>query len=65
MKTKKILTALFAGVVAGAALTVSSMACETCNNSVSKWDGTSIDRTWYDNDPDAETYTITSAAQFA
>ena len=81
MSLKKILAVVMAcamaiGAFAASALTldVAESAAEIVSEeavlaadeeTVSKWDGTSVDRTWYDNNPTAESYTITTAAQFA
>ena len=67
MKTKKILNALFAGVVVGAALTVSSMACE--NPDTTPWDGETCCTEWLSageaNGQEGDVFYINSAADLA
>ena len=60
MKLKKILASILALTMMFSMMSFSVSA----ENTVSVWDGT-IDRTWYDANPTADSYTITTAAQFA
>ena len=61
MNLKKILSSVLAATMVLSTMSFSVLA----NNTVSTWDGTAVDRSWYDADPTATSYTITTAAQFA
>ena len=60
MKLKKILASFIAISMMLTTMSFTALA----DNGAEAWDGT-IDRSWYDSDPNADSYTITTAAQFA
>jgi len=60
VKLKRLLASILALTMMFSMMSFSVSA----ENTVSVWDGT-IDRTWYDANPTADSYTITTAAQFA